>query len=303
MVKKITDVKAHVKNDGTAVVAHRRTYSPQQQGSSTPVAGPPPPSVDEDGFGKNGPPNCVSDSLSRGWIVNVRGEFVFVGQRLLNKKDEKGWVKLTSGEYAWLGPETVLENVDLSNTDLSGVKLSKSKLVGCNLSKTNLSFALIADSFIKDCNFSRSNFDEAFIYGSIIQNCNFSDVKSMPPKMTRNEIVDSNLKGANFQGLFISHSKLTGNTWGANNIRTTSPEVNKGIPFVFDQCEFEQYGFHDAAKTLGLSDRQFEFVVVSGALEVRDGTNHDVVTKGFDPENQYIPVWTIHDHQQSLGDN
>jgi hypothetical protein len=44
---------------------------------------------------------------------------------------------------------------------------------------------------------------------------------------------------------------------------------------------------------LDVSERQFEFLVLSGAVKVRDNQTKERVLSGFKPDAHHIPGWEI----------
>lgn len=287
MTKKTTRVKNYIKDDGTAVGAHNRTFESRGRvsGGSSEREPPPAPPVDVvegEVRNKNGDPNCVksADDLSRSWIINSKGEFVFVGGSLFSEEKMEGWVELESGEYAWIGKNAYLEGVDLSGLNLSGAKLIEAELMGCDLSGCNLSKTFFANSKIVNCDLSNADLSGANVVISHIEN--------------------SDLRNTNFSKVKLARTDFVNNLWGRNNmVDVEIVNIDRGDG-TMQFCNFEKYDFYEAARLLDLSEKQFEYLVVSGTVEVRDKNSHAVVTSGFNVDSQYVPVWAIHDQKKIL---
>jgi hypothetical protein len=42
-----------------------------------------------------------------------------------------------------------------------------------------------------------------------------------------------------------------------------------------------------------MSNNQFEFMVLSGAVEVRNNIDASVVASQFDPDRHHVPIWSV----------
>jgi hypothetical protein len=143
-----------------------------------------------------------------------------------------------------------LREVELSDTFLQGVNLSKTKLhkadltganlFGANLSGTNLSGAGLSEAILKKANLSEAYLSGAFLFVADLTNANLhkasmidtdlyeanmSGAALTDAHLQRAELYGANLEGANLQGAVLKGAKIDKNT-NFNHVRYN----NKTIP-------------------------------------------------------------------------
>lgn len=102
------------------------------------------------------------------------------------------------------------------------------------------------------------------------------------------------LEGANFEGAFIEDLRR-------KNIALWDEQLMSLSSHLLESCrKYDRISFADAVKEVGASEKQFEFFVVSGALEVRDNVTCLRVEKDFDPEKHHVTRWHIAKLRESL---
>lgn len=159
---------------------------------------------------------------------------------------------------------------DIYNTNLT---IEKSKMVMVSFFESNLEGANIVNSTIRDSVFQKSEGPNLNFEGSTISNTAF---------------LESDLRETDFSSCVlnkceIEESDLTRSEWENTKV-SWGPIFSTGDPY-------EQYRFEEAITHLGITEKQFEFLVLSNALEVRDNETKRVVKKGFDPEKHHLPPW------------
>lgn len=160
---------------------------------------------------------------------------------------------------------------------------------GVNLRKANMEGVL----FTNLVDFSGGDFRGA----------NLNGVKFANPRTTLlgADLRDSTIRGVDLRLVDIRKCDLR----GANLSGTQLPTDIEGVKFDLNQYEqfirpnidnfnltFETFSLEDALKKSEVSEKQFEFLVLSGTIIVLDELGHKV-NKNFDLKNNFVPLWEI----------
>lgn len=95
--------------------------------------------------------------------------------------------------------------IDLSNADLRGLDLSRSKLWGANLQSANLQGANLSNSDLRNADFRRSNLSQANFLEADLRNVDFSATNLRDTNFSK-----ANLKGAIFSDINSQGTNFTG---------------------------------------------------------------------------------------------
>ena len=167
--------------------------------------------------------------------------------------------------------ECQMENADLSET----VGFDSVTLYECDLSGANLTNVRIGpNSNISKCTFENANFSNADLRGS---------------KIYEHNMIGANWKGARTEGMIVSKNE------DPNRVKDELFVLESVLKEITDRKETLKYSHHsfwDAAEQMGLSKKQFEFLVSSGAIEIRDNKGERVKSQ-FDPEKHHVPAWVV----------
>lgn len=121
-----------------------------------------------------------------------------------------------------------LRDLDLSNTDLSGMDFSNATLNNINLSKANL---------------SNANFTKAYLYNVNLSGANVSNANFNGARLSRVNLLFANLFNANLENTFLEFTKFTSTI--LTNVRLRGADFvesnfykAKGLTFE-DKCYIE----------------------------------------------------------------
>lgn len=216
----------------------------------------------------------------------------FTGTKLMSSR----WEGVTA-------PGIILRDADLSRSsfsygsfsgaDMRGATLGFSTLVEINFTGANFEGSTFGNprrATIQKCDFSKANFSKADVRGV--------DFADRPTDVWPEEVyhVDgsstegSDLTGVNWDGA-LTDGMVLGRVKNVQFYDSDGESVNEDD--VWSEAVFDKYGFSEAVEAIGVSESQFEFLVLSGVIEVRDYTNHKKVTSGFDPKEDYVPAWAV----------
>lgn len=130
------------------------------------------------------------------------------------------------------------------------------KFIKCELPNLRLNQAVITDSTFKSCNISRFYMTENRFSGSTFEKVSFRE----------GEINDTNFGDTQFDNCQFRETSL-------------------------EDVEYPRMTFMEAHRILGVTEKQFEFLVLSGAIEVRDNDTLEKITSGFNLNHHHVPPW------------
>lgn len=87
---------------------------------------------------------------------------------------------------------------------------------------------------------------------------------------------------------------FTGSNISQQQILSIDNGSNRFVP------RYEKYSFQDACRIMGVTEKQFEFLVLSNVVEVRD-RRFKKVTVGFDSDLHHVPKWALAEWLHSTG--
>ena len=208
--------------------------------------------------------------------------------------------------------------IDLTGTNLAGSIFSHSEmyqmnftganLSGCNFHKTGRRIKL-PNAVAVGANFSGSNHESFDAKGSVLREADFTEAK-----ITQGDFTEADLSGikiekakfvrcsfdrANFTGVDFSQISLDGPT-SIKDAIITPDQFDSLRDFSKSQVRYEPVKFSDTIQTLNITEQQFEFLVISGAIPIyekqiiRYGAQlPQRVTSNFDPAKHHVPCWAI----------
>lgn len=211
--------------------------------------------------------------------------------------------------------ESKFDNCDLSGCDfertLMGAQFRMCKLNDAILKDADLTATMFVDSEMKNIDFtSTKSFDDAVFYGCNLTGANLSGLKfQLGQKMMNCNLQNANLSGVDLSQADLCGSDLRGVNWvGSKTKGMIVSDLDKTMRMnpklgvihgiagdVGGQTRiplYTQHNFAEACEMMNLSEKQFEFLVLSGTVEVRD--HHGVVVKSnFDPDKHHVPAWSV----------
>lgn len=157
---------------------------------------------------------------------------------------------------------------------------------------------------IRDCHFTRGDFRHSNLICAEVTDCTFERTyfekvearqANFSGSQGRLSFARCNLRQADFTGIDLNvtfqQTPVHEATWNNSSIDFRLLGAHEYAQF---EPFYENYSFEEAIQqntANGLTDRRFEFMVLSGIVEVRDNSTMKKVTSGFDPDKHHIPPW------------
>lgn len=216
--------------------------------------------------------------------------------------------------------DTNFRQSDLSRCNLRGAQMERvvfSSVVGRSMDASEANFhdaRLVGNSNMSGSNFSGSQFTIKDANMVNFEDSNFSHVtmrRKGGPSITLCNFSNSDFSGCDLGESDFSfhkqqHLQLLSCTFSNVNWKNTRiQDIVLGREGSFDETgmtlgvdsgnSFEKYTLREAHERLELTDKQFQFMVLSGALEVREKNSNEIVRSHFDMDSdlQYVPIWAI----------
>lgn len=218
-----------------------------------------------------------------------------------------------------------LDSTSFISCKISGTNFLDSRIHGCIFESCEMAFVNIKRwdgeaPGIKETKFINSKLDglglEATeLFDSSFVNCQMDaiwqhlDVKNI--KIEKCESVYLVLYGTVMKDSDMTSSTFLDNRWAEVGLQScklgnVSIQNSQIVTTDFIDCDFQNFHlikstlenvsypkmkFGEVQKKLGVSEKQFEFLVLSGALEVRDDNTGEIIDRGYDPDLHHIPSW------------
>lgn len=172
-----------------------------------------------------------------------------------------------------------MRNCDLSSTKFDSGMLHESEFIRCNVSEMEIVGANAKRISFEGSSGSRISFREShgkhLWVGSIgMEGCDFS--------------------GANLTDVHLHGVDIRGAKWDDSSVTVSSHPLMGTV-------KYDRYSLHEALKQSGLTEKQFEFLVLSKAIEVRNFRG-EIVEENFDLQEHHIPAWTYNQLQTIRND-
>lgn len=228
-----------------------------------------------------------------------------------------------------------MKNVDMVSGKLNEAKLTVVKMDKCDLSGVEAGLLVCEDSVIRNtkmdnmelidggfmvskifkCSGASAKFNSTYFKGTSIKNSDLSKASFSKTEIDDSLISGCNLTETSWEGVFISHSKIE------NSDCSRSIWENAHLPqsilrniiwrhavlsepdfsyHVAQNAQYDKWSFEDLTSSSGLTEKQFEFLVLSGAIEVRDNDNLTVVRAGFNSKKHHVPDWAAQNFIENL---
>ena len=161
---------------------------------------------------------------------------------------------------------------------------------------------------LREANFSNTNFFSPTTFRSaLLQKANFSNIDTSEIDFVNADLREANFQnailgdsvftnaqidGANFQNAVIHNTKKSNIDLSDEQLMSLHPDSFKPASTRY-KVTYDYISFEKAIEKLGLTEKQFEFLVTSGALPVRDNETQEIVTKNFDSKQNHITRWDL----------
>ena len=276
MSKKST-VKGYVKQDGTAVRTHERK---RRELRNAPQVLP-----EKNGSLRTQQNDAIRQMISEDELVAPPETIVEKRLRDINfAVDGVGWTQIGSDreKEIFVGPNGQYDGLNLEESNFMGGQLANSSFSFTNLRGANLSQADLSNSDLTDARLKKAWLKNASLVGA---------------NLTATELIHTNMEGVDLSGATLRNVFISGRTSfrGANWKGAVVKDIMIGsIPEDYGAARvWEQTTFHDAINHFGLSEKRFEYLVLSGAIEVRDNKTLEIVKGNYDPDRHHIPPWVV----------
>lgn len=164
--------------------------------------------------------------------------------------------------------QTDMRNLNVSHNSFEGSKFSNVQGGGLQAEGTNFSGATFG-SDSESCDLQNSNFSNAIFDDATIGN--------------------TNVRGSTWKGAKTNNMHV----FKIDDAPLTVVESSSGEIDTLNRTSYEHYSLRDAAEKMGGTDKAFEFLVVSGAVDVRHNLTKQRIKSDFDPSMNHIPVWQM----------
>lgn len=235
----------------------------------------------------------VADSYYESIVTSAIKDFFLASRNRKNKRRHLGNLKGLTIE------NSALNSVEFQDSDLSKSTIRNSEFLSCTFLSTKMSGLNVEGSEFRSSRFIKVNARKLRASGS-----NFERAV-MGSNDDRSDFSGSDFSEANFKLSVLGNSKVKGCKWTKAN--TSGMEIFdhiKGTPLSvaeghsgdvasLKETSYEHYSLPQAAKKMGATDKAFEFLVVSGAVEVRHNLTKQKVSEDFDISMNHIPAWQM----------
>lgn len=171
------------------------------------------------------------------------------------------------------------------------------------LDKTSATNIVFRGGELTGCTFEASNLMGMAMEGVRWDDCEFKKCNAQKSTFERVAGTGALFHDSFLQGTKFDHFTMKDITFHLCQLRETSwANTNMDCHFIGEAEEqqylgenyvpaYTQFHFDDALTEAKISRRQFEFLVLSGVIEVRDNVTLEKVTSGFDPDYHHVPPW------------
>ena len=193
--------------------------------------------------------------------------------------------------------DSTIKNTNLEDMELIDGGFMVSKIFRCSGTSTKFNSTYFKGTSIKESNFSKASFSKTEIDDSLFSGCNFTETSWDGVAMYHSTIENSDCSRSIWENASLPGSSLRNIIW--KHAVLSEPDFPYR-PHSSQDAEYDRWSFHDLTSSSGLTNKQFEFLVLSGAIEVRDNDNLTVVRAGFDPKKHHIPDWSAQNFIENL---
>ena len=143
--------------------------------------------------------------------------------------------------------------------------------------KVNLSGKNLTGLSLKNADLREANLDRAVLNNTDLRNSNLEG---------------ASLAHAQIEGMKLGGADLRNINWRGINMKHLSEALldDEDI-FSLYSTKYDKHSFTESAKSWEITDSEFERLVVSGKVEVRDNGSHIPVLDHFNPWEHHIAGW------------
>lgn len=165
---------------------------------------------------------------------------------------------------------------------------------GAKLAESGASRWNIRDSGLTDCKITKGRMVSSDVTGCHLKNCIFEyqDLQGMRFDNTIGQnIVFKSCKLRDASFVDTRWNKLSLERAFMHNAQWDGARVDCKFVGNANRLLYNKYSLEEALEKSGLSKKRFEFLVLSGVIEVRDNETLSKVKSSFDVDKHHVPPW------------
>lgn len=143
--------------------------------------------------------------------------------------------------------------------------------------KVNLSGKNLAGLPLRGADLREANLDRAVLDGTDLRNANLENASLAHAQINKTKLGGADLRGVNWRGIDMKN--------------LSDALLDEEDIFSLYSTKYDKHSFAESAESWQLSDSEFERLVTSGKVEVRDNGSHIRVLYHFNPWEHHIAGW------------
>lgn len=197
--------------------------------------------------------------------------------------------------------DTQFDSCSFKTAEITGSEADQPSVIRTSFTDCEANDLLVEALDIEAIKFHKCSMDIAlssiYVNGLEMEGCEVKKMSVFGSILRNSKISLSNFRETSWIETEISRAHFSKSTIQKGSFRASSilkSEFDRvNFPnFQMDGVVYQQFSFQEAKEKLGVTDRQFEFLVLSGVVEVRDNDTKKVVHGGFDPQKHHVPPWS-----------
>lgn len=241
---------------------------------------------------------CVRESFSEVDLKKLCSGYDWLSEEHIHRRwflwensrsfvDASGW-----GKVIWKQQRNAFRDDNMTfkfrtyffpGVDCSGLRMDDPVI----LPKVNLEGADMTSTVFSECNFSGANFKNATLcsvrWKGSVTGANFEGADLAGASLENCDVSEASFVGANLHGALLPKN--------LDDIALGREQVQDLLTCAPNHYRYTRYSFEDAVVKLGVSEKQFEFLVTSGAVKVWSYETGKLVETNFDSEKHFVPSW------------
>lgn len=163
-------------------------------------------------------------------------------------------------------------------------QMQSSKIVDCSFLESEFTAVGLDEVEFNKCLFLKGEME-----GVSFDRCNILNSKLETPIQSNVNYVETVMKDSSFESDFVECS--------FDEVEFLNVSLKNSN---FKNTSYPWRTFDETVEELGVTQKAFEFMVLSGAVEVRSNETSEIVNGGFNPTMHHIPLWSIDRIKTSL---
>lgn len=193
-----------------------------------------------------------------------------------------GWFnKIGKFVLSQSGASMTIDEASAANFMFRGGKLAGCTFEASWIAGSSMQGVAWDDCEFKKCDLRNTTFEKvtgkgAYFHNTYLQGASFDTVSLSEVTFYQPELQNTSWRDTRFEDCHF--------------IGGLEEKVHRGANY---EPAYRQYSLDEALKASGVSSKQFEFLVLSGVIEVRDNDTMNVVISGFDSAKHHVAPWVF----------